>query len=504
MEIKLNDITDVTKQSDIISLSNCPTIIEVSPTPIGIANDKFAYRKMNCTNIKLSDSSKEGKIFINGNAIIATNDIKKVKGNRFYLNGTPTEMTTFSIVQALKNISNIDLNYNIKKEGEFDFSVTAKEYGSKYNIDISTQNISNLFTTEQGEGKVTNELIGTYSSKVYCDLYYNNGSHRKIKEEKEETKWTFLTTLNKEFYRDNVKFDVTTPFQSVIVNDNMILWKADIYAQVDDNILDKQTIDNNYIIDGYDVNNINNINVKDNSIRLTHPLINLGKNEDGKLIRDNIDGGDKLYIYSPLLPITLLLSKSTVDINFTIQYLSIDGRLIHAQSQKINLTTSNKDFINYNIELNEEKLRESSRIRLIDYEGLWNIEYNVIQLPNSNSECNRINWKNSFGGLSFFDFVGEKQTERKIKSTTYYIPTLDYFDLDGIKTEVVYDKELEKSATLTTHLIPKEGINQLYDLEMSRVAWIEDNGTRIYVTIESLEVEELNENVFRAKIKYKY
>ena len=503
MNIKLNDITDTTKQKDIVSFSNSPTVITVEPTIDGLVVDKYAQQKFNCQNLELSDATKEGKIYVNGHAIIATNDLKKVKGNRFYLNGTATEYTTFSIVQALKNISDISLNYNIEKEGEFDLTITAKEYGAKYNIDVSISNLRNFFTSESQEGKVKNELIGNNTSKVYVDLYYNNSEeHRKLKSNSDEKNWTYLTTLNKEFYRDYVKFDVATPLQSVIKDDTMTLWKADIYAQVDDTLLSGTTIQNNYIKEGYMMNNIPNINVEKDEIRLTQPLINLGKNEEGKLIKsNNINGVDKLYIYENTLPISFLMTKSTIDVKPYIDYIGL-GCGDKTETFTIP-TSSNKDIAHLTISLNEDFFKQATKIQLRDYEGAWILVFDVIKPSNANAECHRIYWKNSFGGVSFFDFVGDKDDERKITTVTYKIPTLDYFDLDGVQKEVVYDKSNEITTTLTSHLIEKEGLNQLYDLEMSRVAWIIEKGVKQYVIVQSLEIEEMNEQTYRAKIKYK-
>ena len=499
MNIKLNNISDTSKQKDIISFSNSPTVITVEPT--GLVFGKYAYRKFNCENLKLSDTSKEGKIYVNGNAIIATNDIKKVKGNRFYLNGTATEYTTFTIVQALKNISDISLNYYIEKVGKFDFLVTAKEYGAKYNIDVEISNLSNFFTTESQNGSINNELIGDNTSKVYVDLYYNNSEgHRKLKSSSDETNWTYLTTLNKEFYKDSVKFDISTSLNSVLKDDTMTLWKADIYAQVDDALIPTQTINNNYIKEGYSMNNISYINAETDKIRLTYPLINLGKDDNGNLIKNNIDG-DKLYVYDSTIPISFLMSNSTIDVKPYIDYLGLaDGDKTTTFTIP---TSSNKDIAHLTISLNEDFLRKATKVRLRDYEGVWMINFDVIQPSNANAECHRIYWKNSFGGVSFFDFVGDKDEERKITSVTYKIPTLDYFDLDGVETEVVYDKSNEITTTLTSHLIEKEGLNQLYDLEMSRVAWIIEKGVKHYVIVQALEIEEMNEQTYRAKIKYK-
>ena len=132
------------------------------------------------------------------------------------------------------------------------------------------------------------------------------------------------------------------------------------------------------------------------------------------------------------------------------------------------------------------------------------IRLNIINPPYSNIECNRVSWFNSYGGVSFFDFLGDKKDERKTEVTTYNKSLLDFYKNDKQEQEIVYFRDNEITVSLTSHLMEKDGLYQLYDLQNSYKAWITINGVPYYIIITSLTVEEPSDNVFTATIKYKY
>ena len=82
--------------------------------------------------------------------------------------------------------------------------------------------------------------------------------------------------------------------------------------------------------------------------------------------------------------------------------------------------------------------------------------------------------------------------------------TNHFYKNDKQEQEVVYFRENSITVSLTTHLMDKDGLYQLYDLQNSYKAWITINNVNYYIIITSLTVEEPSDNIFTATIKYNY
>ena len=178
-----------------------------------------------------------------------------------------------------------------------------------------------------------------------------------------------------------------------------------------------------------------------------------------------------------------------------------DETVTTTATKTINLSRF-KNLETYTIELDEETMRDSHFIDLTFSFGT--LRYNVINPPYSQAECNRIYWYNSFGGVSFFDFVGDKREERKTTTETYNKSLLDYYKNDKQEQETVYFRENDITVSLTSHIIDMDGVYNLYDLHNSYKAWITINGVDYYIIVTQLTIDEPSDNVYTATIKYKY
>lgn len=493
-EITLNNITNA---KDLICFNTCPNIVTIASTA---TTNTYASARINVEGLYPTDNTKPSKITINGYTINGTDDINKLQGKRFYRttnNSSNSNFVCISIVNALKSIPQIAMNYNVIYAAGGVLTITAKNSGAKYSLTIESENLTNFSVLQNVRGLTTDEMSGQYFSRVYVDLYYNDTtSQRTIRSSNTQADFKYLTTLQKEYYKDSVSFNLTPALLTVSDNNNTTIWKADIYAMVDSNALELGTITDNYITNGYLVNQGNTyINANDVSNQ-TIPALNVKRGTEKQQYNNTT-----LYVFEPNIPISLYKLSGQDTENVTIEYLESDETVTTSATTTINLS-SLKNLNTYTIELDEETMRDSHYIDLTFSFGT--LRYNVINPPYSQAECNRIYWYNSYGGVSFFDFVGDKREERKTTTETYNKSLLDYYKNDKQEQETVYFRENDITVSLTSHIIDMDGVYNLYDLHNSYKAWVNINGVDYYIIVTQLTIDEPADNVYTATIKYKY
>lgn len=120
-------------------------------------------------------------------------------------------------------------------------------------------------------------------------------------------------------------------------------------------------------------------------------------------------------------------------------------------------------------------------------------------------ENQRVFWRNSYGGLSFFDFTGNRTEKRKITTTTYTDSILNYYNHKINEKNLIFDKQNEITVDLTTHNILKDTQWLLFDLQQSRDTWIYLNGEKYRILVSDLTITETNvTDIYTATIEYTY
>ena len=120
----------------------------------------------------------------------------------------------------------------------------------------------------------------------------------------------------------------------------------------------------------------------------------------------------------------------------------------------------------------------------------------------------RLSWRNEYGGISFFDFTGKYSDSDKLSTDTYEKSLFDYYDVtDAFQLKKVYDRGVQKTITVTSHLISKEGAKIFNSLAKSKSVWTYDEqGNKKYVIISSVSVQEDNNynDVFTGQVQFNY
>ena len=133
--------------------------------------------------------------------------------------------------------------------------------------------------------------------------------------------------------------------------------------------------------------------------------------------------------------------------------------------------------------------------------------FNVIKPLNATEYYQRIFWRNEYGGIQFFDFTAEKAEQFDVQQQTYNVNTFaKYRSADQhIATEKIYSNKTNKTYTLTTHLMEKDGKYSLDSLSLSKNVWTELNGNTYHIIPTNVSVTENDQynNIFTAQVSYR-
>jgi hypothetical protein len=206
-----------------------------------------------------------------------------------------------------------------------------------------------------------------------------------------------------------------------------------------------------------------------------------------------------LYVYGDTVPLSFYTTSTAASVTVTESYkdsafnqitsttetLTVVGDgLLHTVTANLSIPT---DCFYVDVTIGGNKLR-----------------YNVIRPMKTSYGCQRVYFINSYGGTSFFDFVGQKTIENTSETVTYNKNHLDYYSTSINEKEKVYDVNTKSVYTVKSHLIAEDGKWQLYDLLQSPYAWTNINGQDYVVIIDSVtEAEQNNQQIYEMTVKFR-
>lgn len=491
MELTLNNIGNF---NNLICFSGCPIILEGKE----LLNMTRASMEIDLNNLSTVDLNQTQTIQINDEVITSTTDINKTGSKIFYITvATDTiskNLVAQSIVNALNTCPSLNINYDIYQPSDGTnplpkIMINAKKLGAKYNMTTSS-----TFTTAQVSFTRTDGTGDTDTSKVLVDIFYNPKSNQQRFGTEGANNTTYLTTLQKTMINGQVSFDLSTVLGTVTNLGKTTEFRMNVYKKNNTIVQQVNSSNVNYIVPGYMVN--------EGQPYLTTPALNsiamnVSKGQQNTLYYNKT----KLYIYQPWLYLSVynnLGASNTVNGTYTLLADDINPSTpvnfsFHATG---NLTT---------YKLNLPSLSNSIAL-LIKIDGIDQaIRYDIIQPLTATGESTRINWYNSYGGVSFFDFTSSKTNEVKLTTGVYDKQTFDYYTTDIKSKTMVYSKDVETTRTIKTHIIPKSALPVLNDLRLSKMAWIENadgKKTVIYVT-DVKETEQTVPDLYQVEVQYK-
>lgn len=481
-----------------ISFTGIPNILKLEETLSG-TKSRVVF---NVSRMTSSVLGTEYDLVINGEKLISTNNIEEAVGNKFFVSNSSTNLNiiTYKLCQALRSLTTLPINYTISlgtdNNGTLNNTIIieAKEIGKRFNLTVSGSAISrSIVQATITQSTSTSSLMGATESKIVIDVYQVDTSADGIGSTS-FNKGKYVTTLEKEFWGEECYFNLSPIFNSLVNFNELAEVNLYIYRVSDTSITLLSLIKDLYFVTGYSVNQgVNYIP----SFTNHYFAQNVSRGINKGLINNTI-----LYTYEPSIVFSLYSATNTA-MSLTVSYissaqtsLSTEIKTFQVRNNQINTLTINLNRTNFN----------KSFYIDITIPNLGTVRYNIIKPLNATDEIQRIYWTNSYGGVSFYDFTGNRTEQRKTSVSFYQKQLFDYYEENGSASlNKVYDKDVEITVTLTTHNIEKNGQWSLFDLQNSKNAWTEVNNKKYYITITDLKITETSvPDIYNATISYTY
>lgn len=445
MAVKINNIE---RNDNLILLDRCPQIISIDKT-------STADTKAKCTIIVNTTASEGDRLIINGNTVIATEDINQSFSNKFYCKNNSNRVAV-ALCAALNNISNLVKNYNIYVDLNSNrVEIEARQSGSDYNITINT-NECGFSILNNGSTDVSSSL-----NRYYIDIF-------------DDTNYiTTLQKVNNVNEQNQIRFNISNVLRGITVDDDYKTIKCNVYS-TDGTTLTTHL--NNFILyaaKGYYANHGKTY------LNLTVDIL-------------PYNNSYPYYIFENKYYISSFKDSLTLTANF--QY---------SDESSINTQTFNlKKGIN-EITFNNEYFNKAYFINLTV--SNYTIKLIKINPPYAQGDYTRIYWHNSYGGINAFDFVGDKTIQRETDIVNYYSSDLNFYEPnDKIGNENIKEITLSEKITLTTHLMDENEMQILEDLRLSEDAWIEEDEKKYKIIITNITYTKVNNNFATANVTFRY
>ncbi len=474
MNITYNGLSN---PSNIITFTDIPNILTISEDNYG----SNASVTMTVQNSLYGATTTDGqwKITFLGETI--TNVIDPAGAiNRLFVVMPSGNDTAYSIARALRNCPTISANYNVNVQANV-VTVTNKIIGEMFTGGFSNYfetNISSSYmTVSSTDGSTDSQL---YQSKIDVDIYAGWDNE-------------YVTTLEKNFYNGECAFNLSPVLTTFAKIGSAIPYSFDVRSvgglERDGVISQLGRISGNYISVGYMVNQ--------GAKYLFNDYMQIAQNFFRGTPKE-AENNTILYVYEPSIPISFYRGN-TGGMTITVEYKDSAYNTTYTQTLTWESHDSTKNLIDYYIDLIPSIFNTSYYID-VTYGNIL-VRFNVIKPLLTTEYSQRILWRNSYGGLSFFDMTGQKTETRDFEISTYQKNIYDYYVNPMNELDKVYDNDVRYEVTLKSHLFDNDGKYVFNDLIQSPEVWTVINGE----IIESVTVDEVNQNnVYEATIKYKY
>ncbi len=476
ISLKFNNITNA---SNFVTFTDIPNLVTVTNSEIG---GTIAGLKILISGSWSSASHTDPWfITINGETITGVDDFANAINKNFFISSSNSS-TAASIAKALRNCPSLASSFVISS---VDNQVWLKGRAKgQFTWDVTT-NATAYTTTSPTGGTVSDELIGGSVDVNLLDSQNN-----------------YITTLTKNYYQSGLSFDITPLITTLAERGKTVSFNMEVAATKNDGTYSiLGNITGNTITQGYLVNQ-------------GYKYIDLGTL--GFCVAQNYSRGTsqgaenntKLYVYGDTIPFSWY-SKTLNNVTMKITYYSSARVQFHEATQALS-DSENGWLHNDTVNLDSTNKNSAYYIGLQPYNGNtaltdYPIIYDVIKPLKATEYYQRVYWRNSYGGVSYFDFTAAKTDARDVDITTYQKNIYDFYTQPRNELDMIYDNKVKYSTTLKSHIIEKDGTYLFNDLLQSPEVWIIENGQEYGIILDSLQVDEDNRNnLFTATIKYHF
>ena len=460
MYISYNNISN---PQDMLTFTDIPNILKLSESVVGTNAQIVFTFSGNLRQTVTADS--QYYVTVLGESVSNVMTPMNAQNKRFFI-ASDNSSTAASFARALRNCGGIAADFNIIHSGA-SVTLTAKVVGSKLGADYLQRNIGNDYLTVSAvEGSTSSNVMG---SQISLDV--SNGGQ-------------YVTTLTKNWYGDEAAFDVSPVLNTFSEYGTTKDYELSISMIGGDGTYESLGSVSGNTTFGYKANASQDYLF----INGTSLLLN----------------GTEFSYYGNTIPVSFLCDSSVVNASADISIKDSAFNEIYSGTSSFR-----KQLLNAIVD-GEVVVPDSvySQAFYVDITvGNNTYRFNTIKPLKMSEGYQRVCWRNCYGGISFFDFTGQRTESDSLSIETYEKSIFDYYDnSDAFELKKVYDNKRTKTVKLTSHLMSKEGVKIFNSLAKSKKVWTYIDGKKYYIILKNVDVVE-NQNyndIFTGTIEYTY
>ena len=467
----------VEKPANMVTFTDIPNILKVEEIQNGTKAQFTFFMGAGLRQTVTADSQYYVTLF--GETITNVMSPSDAKNKRFYISDDSMG-TAMSMARAFRNCAGLNADYNIYvRQNDGGIVLQAKTIGQKITTSNYLQrNISGQYMGVSVQDGSSYSIL--FDSKIQLDVY-NADSNDLSK---------YVTSLEKNWYGDECAFDMS-PVLSTLSK----YGKTEPYTLVlnvfrDDGEWQILGSVSGYTSVGYHANQSD----KYKYAQGVQMLINKGRGTDGVM---------KLYTYSNYIPYSVLCGSNTGSWNVTVSVKDSAFNEIYSYTSTNQRPSSNL-IIDGGALIPQTAFTNGYYVDITI--GTDTTRFDIIKPLKATEYYQRIQWRNEYGGISFFDFTGARSESDNVEIDTYEKNVFDYHDTNEFEKKMIYSNDYKKTVSLTSHLMEEDGKYIFNSLMRSKKVWTTVNGKKYYIIPKSIEVTEdqTYNNIYTAKLTYEY
>lgn len=468
---------------NMVTFTDIPNILKVEEIQNGTKAIFTFFMSDGLRQTVTADSQYYVTLF--GETITNVMSPSDAKNKRFYISDDNIG-TAMSMARAFRNCAGLNADYNIYvRQNDGGIVLQAKTIGKKITTSNYLQrNISGQYMGVSVQDGSSQSIL--FDSKIQLDVY-NADSNDLSK---------YVTSLEKNWYGDECAFDMS-PVLSTLSK----YGKTEPYTLVlnvfrDDGEWQILGSVSGYTSVGYHANQSQKYMIAQN----VQVLANTWRGSNGVM---------KLYTYDSLIPYSIMCGPDTFGWNIRVNVMNSAYASIYSYDSIGRRTTPDNLIVDTNIVIPQTAFTNAYYVDIIynpntSYSSTT--RFDIIKPLKATEYYQRIEWRNEYGGISFFDFTGARSESDNVEIDTYEKNVFDYHDTNEFEKKMIYSNDYKKTVSLTSHLMEEDGKYIFNSLMRSKKVWTTVNGKKYYIIPKSIEVTEdqTYNNIYTAKLTYEY
>lgn len=458
--------------SDMVTFTDVPNILTFDDNN---QMGQEAYIELSFIGNLYSATTSEGQweIVIMGETITSTLEVSKSVNKNFYVAQNQVSTAAY-VARALRNCPTINASFTVEHTS---YKVTLRtRTPMAVNLVVSSNIPSGFLVINSYNGVSPSVYEGaTIGVDVYSDGRY-------------------ITTLEKKMYNGETAFDVSPVITTLAQVGRTVPYNFVMHSLNNGEYsLLSNNVGTNYVSVGYMVNQ----GLKFIPLNGIDLAANVGRGSDKGVTNRTV-----LYVYDNTIPFSLYF-HNTAGMTYTVKYLDSAFNVLHEDELSWRNPDSSQKLKDFEITMNGGYFSRTFYVDIII--GSIHLRYNVIKPLKATEYSQRICWRNSYGGISFFDFTGQRSETRNFETSTYDTNIFGFYNSSKNELKKIYDVDVDYVVTLKSHLMEHDAKYLFNDMIQSSELWTIINGETYSIILDDVSVEEQqNNNIYEATVKYKY